>query len=137
MLSTHWPKPSAPRILHVLRQNYHWRNQMASEFSQDYSIILLLSINFDQRSWSQKRAGSIQNLDDNIDARVFFWPLSDLDFIKSRTYNPVAKSLPSRSVNIPCFHDITQEEQLRIINIIKDTYEASSSTQISWSIEII
>jgi perosamine synthetase len=68
--------------------------------------------------------------DHNIDARVFFWPLSDLDFIESRTNNSVAKSLPSRSVNIPCFHDITKQEQLRIIDIIKETHEQNSRAQI-------
>jgi perosamine synthetase len=68
--------------------------------------------------------------DDNIDARVFFWPLSDLGFFDSRTNNSVARSLPSRSVNIPCFHDITEEEQLRIIDIIKETHEINSVTQI-------
>ena len=63
----------------------------------------------------------------NIDARVFFWPLSDLDFIDCRTINPVAKSLSNRSVNIPCFHDITEREQLRIIDIVKNIHEIYSS----------
>ena len=62
--------------------------------------------------------------DHNIDARVFFWPLSDLEFINSKGNNLTAKSLPERAVNIPCFHDITEQEQLRVINIIKTVHVA-------------
>ena len=51
-------------------------------------------------------------------------------FFDSRTNNSVARLLPSRSVNIPCFHNILKAEQLRIIGIIKETYEIKSVTQI-------
>ena len=57
---------------------------------------------------------------ENIDARVFFWPLSSLDFINKEVNTPIAIDLPSRSINIPSFHDITHEEQMRVIDVIKN-----------------
>jgi perosamine synthetase len=58
----------------------------------------------------------------NIDARVFFWPLSSLDFIDGRHKTPIAYDLPSRSINLPSFHDITNEEQLRVIAVVKKVF---------------
>jgi perosamine synthetase len=55
----------------------------------------------------------------NIDARVFFWPLSSLGFIDGRHETPTAHDLSSRSINLPSFHDITDEEQLRVITLVK------------------
>ena len=60
--------------------------------------------------------------DNNIDARVFFWPLSELEFIDSKATNPISKALSNRSINIPCYHDITDQQQLRIVGVIKDVY---------------
>ena len=67
--------------------------------------------------------------ENNIDARVFFWPLSDLEFINCKTNNSIAKSLPGRAVNIPCFHDITEQEQFRVINIIKTVHAAHTANK--------
>ena len=60
-------------------------------------------------------------LDENIEARVFFWPLSSLGLFKSRFDNPKAYDISSRSINLPTFHDITHEQQLRVIEVIKKT----------------
>jgi perosamine synthetase len=56
---------------------------------------------------------------ENIDARVFFWPLSSLDFVCKRHKTPVAYDLSNRSINLPSFHDITNEEQMRVVEVIK------------------
>ena len=64
-----------------------------------------------------------QFFDKNIDARVFFWPLSELEFIDTQVNNPVSKFLSNHSINIPCYHDITEEQQLRIIEVIRDIYK--------------
>ena len=63
--------------------------------------------------------------DKNIDARVFFWPLSSLDFIDSHADTPVAKDLPNRSINIPSFHEITDKEQSRVVDVIKQQISLS------------
>ncbi len=56
----------------------------------------------------------------NIDARVFFWPLSSMPmFEQERTnQNPIAKSISNRAINLPSFHDMTDEQQLRVISVL-------------------
>ena len=56
---------------------------------------------------------------ENIDARVFFWPLSSLPMFKPVEKNIVARSISNRAINLPSYHDITTEELLRVADIIK------------------
>ena len=56
----------------------------------------------------------------NIDARVFFWPLSTLPMFKDCPGNINARSIANRAINLPSFHDITDEEQCRVSEIVKE-----------------
>lgn len=56
--------------------------------------------------------------DENIDARVFFWPLSSLPSFNIATQNDVAQDLPGRAINLPSYHDITQSDLERVANIV-------------------
>jgi perosamine synthetase len=53
----------------------------------------------------------------NIDARVFFWPLSSLPMFPPRPDNHVAWDIPGRAFNLPSYHDITAEELDRVSTI--------------------
>jgi len=55
---------------------------------------------------------------ENIDARVFFWPLSSLDFFKVSNNNFYSFELPSRSINLPSYHEMTVSELDRVIDVI-------------------
>ena len=55
----------------------------------------------------------------NIDARVFFWPLSDLGFYQSAN-SLVARDLSSRSINLPSYHDMTKSDQDRVLEVLKN-----------------
>lgn len=55
---------------------------------------------------------------ENVDARVFFWPLSNLPFFHTQTMNHVAYDLPNRAINIPSYHDISAEELQRVCGVI-------------------
>ena len=56
----------------------------------------------------------------NIDARVFFHPLSSLPMFESNPWkNPVAYDIPTRAINLPSYHDMTDEDQDRVISVIK------------------
>ena len=55
----------------------------------------------------------------NIDARVFFWPLSTLPFVDIKADTLNSFDIPTRSINLPSFHDITLSEQDRVINVVK------------------
>lgn len=54
----------------------------------------------------------------NIDGRVFFWPLSKTGHFERRHENPVKKSLSTRGVNLPSYHDLTDEEMDRVISVV-------------------
>jgi perosamine synthetase len=53
--------------------------------------------------------------DENIDARVFFHPLSSLSMFEDVPENHHAWDIPCRAINLPSFHDMTTDEQDRII----------------------
>ena len=63
----------------------------------------------------------VQIFDDrNIDARLFFWPLSTLDFIDQEVDTPVSFDLSTRGLNLPSYHDITEKDQLRVVEVLKN-----------------
>ena len=55
--------------------------------------------------------------DRNIDARAFFWPLSSQPMFTPVKTNYNSWSIPERAINLPSFHDITDEE----LEIIAET----------------
>lgn len=60
---------------------------------------------------------------ENIDARVFFHPLSSLPMFENRPQNMLAWNIPRRAINLPSFHEITSSQQDRVINVIVKTLE--------------
>lgn len=61
-----------------------------------------------QRAFSEK----------NIDARVFFSPLSSLPMFDPKPTNENSWSIPKRAINLPSYHEITHEQQDRVIGVI-------------------
>ena len=58
----------------------------------------------------------------NVDARVFFWPLSKFNLFSCKVENVLACELPERSINLPSFHEIMNVEIERICDIIKSLF---------------
>lgn len=56
---------------------------------------------------------------ENVDARVFFWPLSGLPMFEPVRSNTIAWNIPGRAINLPSYHDITNTDQAYVANIIK------------------
>ncbi|MBF8176675.1 DegT/DnrJ/EryC1/StrS family aminotransferase [Herminiimonas contaminans] len=54
----------------------------------------------------------------NIDARVFFHPLSSLPMFKSEIANHFAWSIPERAINLPSYHEISKGELGRVTAVI-------------------
>jgi perosamine synthetase len=52
--------------------------------------------------------------DDNIDGRVFFWPLSMLPMFESKPENVVSYRLFKRAVNLPSYHDLSDLDIKRV-----------------------
>lgn len=57
---------------------------------------------------------------DNVDARVFFWPLSSLPMFKSIKSNVQAWEIPTRAINVPSYHDIGTDDIDRILGVISN-----------------
>ena len=57
--------------------------------------------------------------DDNIDGRVFFWPLSMLPMFEKKPENVVSYGLYERAVNLPSYHDLTETEMDRVIALVR------------------
>lgn len=55
----------------------------------------------------------------NIDARVFFWPLSILPMFEAKPENEVSYSVYKRAINLPSYHDIRDHEIDRVCEIIR------------------
>ena len=56
---------------------------------------------------------------ENIDARVFFWPLSSIPSLDPVPTNTLAYSIPGRAINLPSYHELTQNEIQRVIAILR------------------
>lgn len=55
----------------------------------------------------------------NIDGRVFFWPLSSQPMFECRQENAVAHSLYLRATNLPSYHDMTAEDLNRVVACVR------------------
>lgn len=61
---------------------------------------------------------------ENIDARVFFHPLSSLPMFVGQPQNLFAWSIPERAINLPSYHDMTETDIVRVIDVVK--------SQVAW-----
>lgn len=60
---------------------------------------------------------------ENVDARVFFWPLSSLPMFEPVKTNVKAWDVPSRAINLPSYHEMSTSEQQRVMAVIGEVYK--------------
>jgi perosamine synthetase len=65
--------------------------------------------------------------ENNIDARVFFHPLSRLSMFKDEPKNVLARDIASRAINLPSYHDLTEAEQQRVVTVVLNAMQAAQS----------
>ena len=63
---------------------------------------------------------------ENIDARVFFHPLSSLSMFEDKEFNINSWNIPLRSINLPSYHDINQQDLFSVIDCIFDKLKIRS-----------
>jgi perosamine synthetase len=56
---------------------------------------------------------------EDIDARVFFWPLSSLPMFVDNKLNLHAWDIPTRAINLPSYNDMTDKDMLTVSAVIK------------------
>jgi perosamine synthetase len=64
---------------------------------------------------------------ENIDARVFFWPISSMPPFDNDGTRVNSYEIPSRAINLPSYHDITEIEMNRVIEVIYNTVQNESN----------
>lgn len=55
---------------------------------------------------------------ENVDARVFFWPLSGMEMFESVPGNKHAWSIPERAINLPSYHAINNSDICRVVDVL-------------------
>jgi perosamine synthetase len=66
---------------------------------------------------------------DNIDARVFFWPLSSLPPFRGTQRNPVACDLSKRAINLPSYNDLSEREIERVGSVVRTVCKTTMVNQ--------
>jgi perosamine synthetase len=61
--------------------------------------------------------------EENADARVFFWPLSNLPMFEPVRSNINAWSIPGRAINLPSYHEMQLGEQERLAGVARKLLE--------------
>ncbi len=65
---------------------------------------------------------------ENIDARVFFHPLSSLPMFMDQAQNHFAWDIPGRAINLPSFHEMTPSQQDRVADVVQRILAGESGT---------
>lgn len=65
--------------------------------------------------------------ENNIDARVFFHPLSKLSMFEKQPENQLAYDIASRAINLPSYHDLTEDEQQRVVSTLLEAMQSTRS----------
>jgi perosamine synthetase len=60
---------------------------------------------------------------ENIDGRVFFHPLSSLPMFQPNHANRNSYDIPARAINLPSYHDLTNADQDRVVEVVKSVYQ--------------
>lgn len=60
--------------------------------------------------------------ENDIDGRVFFWPLSMLPMFTPQPENSVSYGLYKRALNLPTYHDLTDAEIERVADVVKRAF---------------
>ena len=76
------------------------------------TIVFDKRLNFDREKLLQKFK------DSNIDGRVFFYPLSSLPMFEERKENVISYDIFERGINLPSYHEITDQDIITVVGII-------------------
>lgn len=74
---------------------------------------------FDEASGVTREALQQAFAEENVDARVFFHPLSSLPMFEDCPANRHAWAIPGRAINLPSYHDMTAEEIVRVAAVVQ------------------
>jgi len=74
---------------------------------------------FDQKTGITRERLQKDFNSENIDARVFFYPLSSLPMFTAHPTNVHAWNIPGWAINLPSYHDISEADLDRVIAVVE------------------
>ena len=92
-------------------------NPVSKEKNTDYgywmpTIVFDKELNINREKLIQKFK------DNNIDGRVFFYPLSSLPMFKEKKENIISYNIFNRGINLPSYHEMTNQDIEKVTEII-------------------
>ena len=67
--------------------------------------------------------------EENIDGRVFFWPLSIQPMFEGRPENHISHDIYKRAVNLPSYHDLSQSDIENVAKVVLDYLDSVNLIQ--------
>jgi len=64
--------------------------------------------------------------ENNIDGRVFFWPLSMLPMFESVPENSISYGLYGCAINLPSYHELLEVEMDRVVEVVRKYLEGAN-----------
>lgn len=55
-----------------------------------------------------------------VDSRPFFYPMSEMPYLKTEAETPITNSIAKKGINLPTYFDLKKEEVIYICNCIKE-----------------
>jgi perosamine synthetase len=75
---------------------------------------------FDRETGTTRERLQQRFAEESIDARVFFDALSKLPMFTPQPQNRIAWDIAGRAINLPSYHDMTDEDQDRVAAVVRD-----------------
>ena len=92
--------------------------QMNPEPDGSLNCYWMPTIVFDQNILFDREILLEKFKEDNIDGRVFFWPLSMLPVFEDQHQSSISYRLFKRAVNLPSYHDLTDGDIKRVVSVV-------------------
>lgn len=116
-------------ILHYYRETLEQREGVAMnpEHLGTVNGAWMPTVVFDPRTGVTRERARRAFAVENIDARVFFYPLSGLSMFESELENRWAWDISGRAINLPSFHEITCEQQDRVLDTVRGCLQSGAT----------
>lgn len=67
---------------------------------------------------------------EQIDGRVFFWPMSMLPMFERQSTNVVSYQTYRRAMNLPSYHDLIDQQMCRVVSVVLAHVAANASSHL-------
>lgn len=108
-------------ILHRYKQllSHHPEISLNPEPEETFNSAWMPTVVFSTESHITREKLQHAFSSENIDARVFFWPLSHLPMFDQPDESSISWSICNRAINLPSYFDMTEDDVIRVVSVIE------------------